>query len=146
MKALLLCLAACSLFATAADTKKPDFSGDWKLNAAKSTASDIPGDFVFKIRHAEPQFVAIQEVGGEATEFKLGTDGKQYKNTFPNGLEMVTVMHWEGEVLVSDSKLETPDGTIKLADRLSLDGKSLKIQRKRTGADGDSEFTLIMDK
>lgn len=147
MKALLVCFAALSLCAAAADTKKPDLSGDWKLNVEKSKIpDDFPSEMLFKIRHTEPQLLATQEIGGESLEFKLGTDGKEYKNTFPNGVEMVTVMHWEGDVLVGDSKVETPGGAIKLADRLSVQGRVLRIERKMTGPEGDRELLLIMEK
>lgn len=146
MKVLLACLLAVSVCAIAADSPKPNFSGDWKVNVEKSDAPGIPPDFVFKIRHNDPEFIATQEVGGEATEFKLGTDGKEYKNSLPNGLEMVTVMKWAGDVLVSSSTFETPDGQVKFADKIMLDGKLLKVQRNMTGPNGERNLILVMEK
>ncbi|HWR53575.1 MAG TPA: hypothetical protein VN428_20875 [Bryobacteraceae bacterium] len=145
MKALLTCLFAMSLCAIAADTKKPNLTGDWKLNVEKSNAPGIPDDLLFKIRHNDPEFLATQEIGGETTEFKMGTDGKEYKNSFGPG-EMVTVMKWAGDVLLSDSTIQTPGGQVKFADRLMLDGKLLKIQRTITGPDGDRTLILVLEK
>lgn len=146
MRALFACLFAVALCAIAAETQKPNFTGDWKLNAEKSDASGIPDDLLFKIRHNDPAFLAIQQAGGEIVEFKMGTDGKEYKNALPSGVDMVTVMKWAGDVLLSTSTIETPGGQVKFADKIMLDGKFLRVQRKISGPEADREIVLVLEK
>jgi hypothetical protein len=65
-----------------AATDKPNFSGEWTMNAAKSNFGQLPAPvkFVRKIKHSEPSLVVIEEqtAGGRdsTTTRKITTDGK----------------------------------------------------------------------
>src|SRR5476649_313863 len=61
---------------------KPNFSGEWTMNAAKSNFGQLPAPvkFVRKIQHSEPSLTVIEEqtAGGRdsTTTRKITTDGK----------------------------------------------------------------------
>ncbi len=70
MKSLLktvLMIAALAGIALAAD--KPNFSGDWKLNAAKSNFGPIPAPTTYtrKVMHAEPSITIEDTQIGSST-------------------------------------------------------------------------------
>lgn len=60
---------------------KPDFSGDWKMNSAKSDFGAVPGPSLMtrKITHAEPALTIVEEqrsdLGNQLATRKYVTDG-----------------------------------------------------------------------
>ena len=77
-----LTLAALTATASAAD--KPNFSGDWKLNAAKSNMGPLPAptSYIRKVTHAEPS-ITIEDtqvgtaLGDQHDTRTYTTDGKE---------------------------------------------------------------------
>ena len=148
-----VCLLAVAGVALAA----PDFSGSWKINAAKSKSGGqfpLPEKFERKIAHTEP---ALQVTttrsgfqGGEdfTSEAKYSTDGKETTNPGFGGSEMKSVTKWEGEVLAIQSTASTPNGDFTITERwsLSADGKTLEVKNKVAGGFGEFELTLVLDK
>jgi hypothetical protein len=72
---------------------KPNFSGDWKMNAAKSDFGPLPPptSLTRKITHAEPSLSIVEEqqsaMGDQNTTRSYTTDGKE--TTFlVNGAEV----------------------------------------------------------
>ena len=65
--ALILGLSLMALIGAATD--KPNFSGEWKMNAAKSNFGQLPppGSFVRKIQHKDPSLSIIEEQIGRAS-------------------------------------------------------------------------------
>src|SRR5207253_1975118 len=64
MKTTLSMLSALVMLAgVAAAAEKPNFSGEWKMNAAKSNFSGLPAPsgIVRKVTHAEPSLVIVEE-------------------------------------------------------------------------------------
>ena len=65
----------------AAASNKPNFSGEWKMNAAKSNFGQVPppAKFVRRIQHSEPSLTVIEEqtAGGRdsTTTRKITTAG-----------------------------------------------------------------------
>src|SRR5689334_10306122 len=94
-----LCVLSASLAAAAAD--KTNFSGQWKMNAAKSDFGIIPAPSVFdrKIDHKDPAInITTHQVGqqGEQTlQTALRTDGKETINKYPAG-ESKSTAKWVG--------------------------------------------------
>jgi hypothetical protein len=147
MHALTPCLFVV-LIAAGAETGKPDFTGTWKLNLEKSTVEATP-EVTLTIRHAEPEFVAIQEAGGEKIEFKLAIDGKEHKTTLPDGNEATAVLRWDGNAILSELTIPTGGGTLIFKDRITLadGGKQMLFQRKMVGPDGGQQDQgLVWDK
>ncbi len=132
-----LLAASCALAAG-----KPNFTGSWKLNFAKSNSpvTELTAD----IKHNDPEFLFVQD---KTLEFKLATDGKEHSNSLPDGTEIVIVLKWDGDVLTGSGVIK--GGTeVKFADRMMLapDGKSFKMERRFTGPDGDQNFTFVFEK
>jgi len=112
---------------------RPDFSGSWKLNVAKSDIQEprLKGA-VYKIDHHEPQFVISRTLlySGDAAEMKfaLRTDGEPVN--VPYGEErLVLRLRWDdGSLICSIRDIDASDDT---ADRvrysLSPDGKTLTV-------------------
>lgn len=88
---------------------KPNFSGDWKMNAAKSDFGPLPPptSLTRKVTHAEPSLSIVEEqqsaLGDQNTTRNYTTDGKEV--TFlVNGAEVKGSAVWDGETLVVNSK------------------------------------------
>ena len=124
-------LAAAALAAGALasqEARKPDFSGTWVFNTAKSTMQiPAPDSGVFSIDHKEPVFKLSRTLvkGGksDAWGIDLTTDGRE---VVQKGETETTSgrLTWEGNELVFDS-------TIALKDR-----KASNIVRYSLSADG----------
>jgi hypothetical protein len=145
-------VAATSLFAQT----KPDFSGTWKLNKAKSDlgmmADRMPDDFTVKIDHKDPE-IKISQPGmrGGNQESKVSTDGKPVETTSQTQMgEMKSraVAKWEGAALTLEVNREIAGNTMSQSDRwtLSEDGKVLTIARKMSGPMGEMEITQVLEK
>ena len=151
-------LLAAAFFACAgAALAAPNFSGSWKINAAKSKSGGqfpLPERFERKITHADPavQVTTIRTgfQGGEdiTQEAKYSTDGKETKNPFFGDSEMKSVAKWEGDILTIHSSASTPNGDFTITERwtLSADGKTLEAVTKVAGGFGEFESTYVLDK
>ena len=131
--------------------RKPDFSGSWTMNAAKSTFGVVPppASITRKITHAEPA-MAIEEVqdsplGVQETTRKYQTDGSE--TTFSaQGADVKTSAKWEGDVLVVISTVEMIG--ISYNDRMSLspDGKTLTSTIAIGSPQGNVDVVVVFDK
>jgi len=148
-----VCFLACSGIVLAA----PNFSGSWKINAAKSKSGGqfpLPERFERKIAHTEPALqvtttrTGFQGGGDITTDAKYTTDGKETVNPGFGDNEMKSVTKWEGDILTIRSSLSTPNGDITISERwsLSADGKILEVVNKVSGGFGDFESTYVLDK
>jgi hypothetical protein len=131
----------------------PDFSGDWKLNIAKSDYGPIPAPEVMTrtIKHADPSlaFKTYQkgEQGEVTTDMKYTTDGKETLNKTPIGDAKGTAK-WDGDKLIIESTRETQGVTIQAKDAwaLSEGGKVLTITSHITVPQGEFDIKLVFDK
>ena len=120
--------------AIAADEKRPDFSGNWKMNPEKSDYGRLPkpSKFERKIEHTDPAIKLTSTFGtpnGDVvTEFKYTSDGKESTNSV-RGTEVKSAAKWDGATLVINSRRPSPAGDIATAERwtLSEDGKSMLV-------------------
>jgi hypothetical protein len=101
--------------ATLAGSGKPDLSGTWVLNLAKSR---LQADFgtqsgTFTIDHKEPafRFSRVFVAGGksEAVSYELTTDGTE-KVVQGAGRTTTSRLYWDGDALVLDEKIVLADG------------------------------------
>ncbi len=152
--AALACAAAALLVALpGAAQDKPNFSGTWKLNAAKSDYGPIPAPEKLQrtIKHSDPDLnISTTQTGqqGESTtELVYTTDGKPVTNKTPRG-EVTGNAKWDGNVLVIASKREMQGAEITTNERwtLSEDGKMLTIVIKINAPQGDFEIKTVLDK
>lgn len=152
MKRLLLIVASVVVIASAADaTEKPDFSGNWKMNAAKSSYGPIPppAEFIRKIAHTEPAFVVVEDQsqngGNTNTIRKMSTDGKVAENNI-NGAPVNCSATWEGTTLTVKTVVDTAGALFEDNMSLSPDGKVLTSKVRFEFPQGSGEITVVFDR
>jgi len=106
-------------------TARPDFTGLWEANLGKSLLRGRQARRILvKIEHNEPRLVqTIFMSYGDGAEERLGftytTDGERSMNSI-RGIACETHAHWDGEELVIESLMKTPDRTFHFKDHWSL--------------------------
>jgi hypothetical protein len=128
-----------------------NFSGEWKLNLAKSDYGPIqqfaPEFMVRTVKHADPSFQISTHQKGAAgevtTEVKYTTDGKPAENKDSKGSAKL-----DGDKLVIDAVREAQGVEIKTHEvwSLSADGKTLTSTNHLSTPQGDFDVTLVFDK
>ena len=149
---LLLTFAGC-LALCAAEAPKPDFSGDWKMNAAKSDFGPLPRPLEYerKIDHNEPiiQMTVRQAtaMGKQTIDQVLRTDGKEITNKYANG-EAKTVGRWIGRELQFTTTRQVAGGDALTIETwtLSDDGKTLTSVASMQTPRGAFQIKLVLDK
>jgi hypothetical protein len=149
-------VAFCALFAltilagTAAAADKPNFSGDWKMNAAKAIwRHPGPSSIVRKVTHAEPSLTIVEEqqgdMGTQVTTRKYTTDGKDM--TFESsGAAVRGTAVWEGNTLILTSVVDAIGVTFTDKMSLSADGRTLTSAVHVGSAQGDLDLVVVFDK
>jgi hypothetical protein len=139
-------------FAAAQAQDKPNLTGTWMMNPARSDFGHGPAPTfrLDRITHNEPTLkdtITQRNERGEVTyDMTYSTDGKECTN-YPNGNEFKARAHWEGTELVIESQ-----GTLKravtLKDRyaLSSDGKTLIIWRHASALLGSTDQKIVFEK
>lgn len=89
---------------------KPNFTGTWKFNANESSLQiPAPESTTFVVDHREPRFhlTRTHVFGGNSDVFSIDlmTNGEAVVHSHA-GFEIHASLHWEGETLLFDSKLE----------------------------------------
>ena len=75
---------------------KPNFTGDWKLNASKSTFGQMPApdSMTYKVKHDDPKLTADTKQSGQfemEQHLNYTTDGKESTNEGFQGAPMKSV-------------------------------------------------------
>ena len=130
---------------------KPDFSGDWKINVAKSSFGPLPAPSVMNrsISHKEPALTIVEEqqsaMGDQKTTRKYVTDGSEI--TFEvQGMSVPSTASWQERALVFVSRVDAAGLTITDRMTLSADGKTLTSAVHITSPQGDADITVVFDK
>lgn len=133
--------------------QKPNFSGTWKLNVAKSDFGILPPpeSQTTIIEHSDPAIkMTVDMVGAQGTmnyTLDATTDGKE--NAVKMGPRDVKVaFSWEGTALNVNSKLSFNDQevTLKSIWSLSADGKVFTQNTHITSAMGELDQKFVFDK
>ena len=96
--AVLLAFVAVGVTLGNAQSDKPDFSGRWEIDKARSNRPDISEEV---IEHGDPKLViTTTPATGEKFAIRLSTDGKENLNIV-GGREMTARTTWEGNKLVT---------------------------------------------
>ena len=140
--------------ASASAQTKPNFSGDWKLNTAKSNFGQLPApsSLTQKITHDDPtlnvQTAQTSDFGDFNSDFKFTTDGKECQNAMGDQFHMTSTVKWEGDILTFDSKMDFQGAAMTGTDKwtLSPDGKTITVQRHFVSPMGEGDATIVMDK
>jgi len=133
---------------------KPNFSGDWKLNSAKSTFGEMPApdSMTYKIAHADPKLTTASKQSSQMGDFEMNatytTDGKECTNQGFQGSTTKSVVKWDGDTLAIDTKGQFGDNEFTMTQKwtLSADGKTLTVLQTFKSAMGEGEQKLIFDK
>lgn len=148
---LVLMMAAATL-AVAAD--KPNFSGEWTLDTAKSDFGPMPPpqSMTRKVDHSEPALsyteVTVGSAQGDQTRtMKYSTDGKETTNDMM-GNPVKTTAKWDGDTLVMNAKADFGGAEITLIDKwtLSPDGKVLTDALHIGAPQGEFDITYVLNK
>jgi hypothetical protein len=139
--------------AVAANGAKPNYSGTWKLNVAKSDFGPIPGPDTRTdvIEHNDPTLkVSTSQDGAQGKQeytLNMTTDGKEAINR-PGGLEVKSIGGWEANNLVINVKLKFQDNDVeaKTTWLLSEDGKTMTQNQHLTTAMGELDQKMIFEK
>ena len=159
-----LMLLLCAVVALGQDAK-PNFSGDWTLDREKSEMGEPrPGGGggggrgrgmgmgSFSITHDGDALVVKRKVefqGEERTfESRHTTDGKENVNEGFRGSSVKSKTHWEAAKLVTESVMETPNGTreTKEVRSLSADGKTMTVEVTSKGGFGEGTRKMVYNK
>jgi hypothetical protein len=139
------------LTGSAAAADKPDFSGDWTMNVAKSNFGILPPPISIKrkITHAEPAMTIVEDQDGGAgvvtTTRVYTTDGKE--TTFTSqGAEVKTAAKWDGDTLVVDSKVDVAGLLFNDKMTLSADGKALTSTIVITSPQGAVDLVVVFER
>ena len=144
-------LALVLVAGTAAAQDKPNFSGEWKMNAARSDFGLLPApaSITRTIAHKEPSLsiVETQEAGAgpQTMTRKYTTDGKNV--TFESGgAEVRGSAVWDGNTIVVDSKVEI--AVLHFLDRMALsnDGKILTSTIRITSPEGTVDLSVVFER
>jgi hypothetical protein len=147
-----LIVAALAGMALAAD--KPNFSGDWKMNAAKSNFGAIPAPATYtrKVTHMEPS-ITIENtqtgtaLGDQHDTRTYTTDGKEVSYQ-ANGADVKAAITWDGNALLINSKASIQGMDILIKDTITLadDGKTMTDAVHVASPQGDIDLALVFDK
>jgi hypothetical protein len=152
MRTLVRALVACSMLAgTAFAADKPNFTGVWKMNAAKSSfgGGQAPDSIDRKISHAEPLLQIEEEqlgpLGVQKTSRKYTTDGTAMSFE-SQGAQVDSSAVWQGNTLIIVSKV-TAVG-VQFTDRMTLseDGNTLTSAVRIDTAQGGVDVTVVFDR
>ena len=130
---------------------KPNFSGEWKMNAAKSNFGVVPppDSITRSITHAEPALTIVEKQssarGDQNTTRTYTTDGSP--TTFEvGGATVKTSAKWAGTTLEVTSYVELMGATFDDKITLSADGRTMTSALKISTPQGDVDITVVFEK
>lgn len=149
----ILILITVLVLASGLAAAKPNFTGDWKLNPAKSDFGQFPppSKLTMAIGHDDPNLKVSTSMAGDYGEFTweaaYTTDGKECINKMRDN-ESKSTLTWDGDTLLINTKTSFGDNDMTISDKwvLSGDGKSLMIERKFSSSRGEMVQKLAMEK
>ncbi len=146
---LLICVPAAMLLAA----DKPDYSGHWVVDLAKSDFGMMPppSKMEREIEHKDPAMtiksIQVSERGEMKNESKYTTDGKEATIKMRNR-EAKVKAQWDGAKLKVNSRSEFSGSEITQDETwmLSEDGKTLTINNAIKAPQGEFTTKLVFTK
>jgi hypothetical protein len=149
-KALLVAAIALGFFGCAS-SDRPNFSGTWELDVARSNFGPVPGPSKSTqvIEHQEPhlRLTADSEgfMGETHVELEMITDGSETEQTV-DGRPRKMQTYWDGAALVTEWEVANPgQARFAMVDRrtLSQDGETMTVKRQLRSNGADWEQTAV---
>ncbi|MHB8410881.1 MAG: lipocalin/fatty acid-binding family protein [Candidatus Acidiferrales bacterium] len=140
------------LTASAIGQVKPNFSGTWKQNNAKSKLAPDAPVWVHKIEQKGAELKVETTITGSrgvsSHENTYTTDGKKQMTKDRDGDALTRSVKWEGNTLVFLTVEKERGNTLTTREiwRLSNDGKTLVKTRHLTGPRGVTDQKYVYDK
>ena len=129
------------------DTKRPNFSGTWKLNIEKSEFGGLPApsSWIQTIKHQGASFEIARTLNGK-TEAPITVEigGKEVSLNMECCGAATTKFWWEKQALLSELKWES--GTQKDVRTLSEDGKAMIDNRTIKEQEREVTLKLVFEK
>ena len=134
---------------------RPNYTGEWKLNAEKSDFGMAPpiSQRADKIVHNDPslQITRAQTIAGGAgtSTYDCTTDGKDCTISVTGAaIKLSGAFKWVDDALTFDGKGAYNGGDLSIHEKwgLSADGKTITIQRQLTVSEGEVGQTLVLEK
>ena len=139
------------LLAVAQPATRPNFSGEWKMNAEKSNFGALPAPTVLtrSIVHAEPSLTIVEHqvgaMGEQKQTRKYVTDGTPI--TFDaQGAAVSSSAKWTENTLIVVSTVEAIGLTFNDTMTLSPDGKTMTSVVHVASPQGDIDLTVVFEK
>jgi hypothetical protein len=130
---------------------KPNFSGEWKMNATKSDFGVLPPPSSMRrtITHAEPTLSIVEDqrsdLGDVSTTRKYVTDGTP--TTFMSqGADVKSSATWDGDALVVVSKVDAVGLSFNDRMTLSPDGRTLVSNVHISSPQGEVDIMVAFEK
>jgi hypothetical protein len=144
-----LCIAVSFFFLTAGviAADKTNLTGTWKMNPAKSAlGSNAIKSRVDTIEHKDPQLKITttqdDENGTNTVVRDYVTDGREMTHTILGG-ERKSSAHWDGNVLVIETKVMNGNYTIHDRWAVAEDHKGIRIDRELSNAPGRPQRVVL---
>lgn len=131
--------------------QKPDFSGTWTLNRQASKLSPSAAAVqsgVVQIDHHDPAFrykaAFVSANGPLQYAYELQSDGREAGVT-QNGVTTLSNLRWEGEALVVRSRIQRPNGEVRISFRYELldGGRRLRGTEQLRGAGLEQDIWIF---
>ncbi|MFN3325545.1 MAG: hypothetical protein ACK5AZ_18780 [Bryobacteraceae bacterium] len=148
--ALVLSLA---LAAAPGWAEKPNFTGEWEMDAARSDFGGLPAPdkLVRRVDHREPNLkistTQATQMGEIKTDFTYTTDGREHTNMI-RGSEFRSTLQWDEDILVVTSKRSFQGSELTIIERWTAakDGKSMVVDTLVSRPGGESKVKVFLVK
>ena len=134
---------------------KPDFSGTWTLDTAKSDMGQgRPGAMAkakvtIVIKQTSATLATTRTVGGRSDTAIEKLDGSESINKSPSGQDIKSTNRWEGSTLITKSVMSPKGGPLAestFVRSLSADGRVMTIDTTMKTLNGVKKQKLVYNK
>ena len=138
-------------FSSSAAADQPDFSGEWRMDVAKSDYGQLPApdSFIRRIEHDESNITIVEEQSGPGTTptstRSMKTDG-EVRTQQINGADIKLAATWEGTDLIATTTIDVFGVSFKDRMSLSSDGKLLTSIVQVASSQGDIELKIVFER
>ena len=154
MRNAVVFLVAASVIAGATpDSGKPDFTGNWTLNTAKSNFGKMPKPqaMTLKAERKGPVLHSTQTTddgqGPKSVEGDWFLDGKQHPvDPAAQSNKQTQMSRWQGDTLIAERRSEDGGYQETIRMTLSKDGKTATERVAVKSPNGNNSSTLIWER
>ena len=151
--AVVLLVAASVIAVAAPDSGKPDFTGNWTLNTAKSSFGKMPKPQTMMLK-AERKGEVLHSTqttddgqGPKSVEGDWFLDGKQHPvDPTAQGNKQTQMSRWQGNTLIAERRSEDGGYQETIRMTLSSDGKTATERVTVKSPNGNNSSTLIWER